>query len=213
MRIGVIGAGNVGKTLGGQLATKHTVKYGCRDPAKHPGIGAAPVPSVCDWAEVLLVCTPGFSTAAEAEALATSFGPGVRGKVFIDATNPLSAWPKLEGALPSSYVFKAFNTIGLEHMAALGPQGAAVFGGEAAAIERGPITMLYAGAEEKRAVAAAIISDVGFDPRYVGPIRYARNLEAIAELWIHCGIGAAGLNPTVDWGGDFAFQVVGGRKG
>jgi predicted dinucleotide-binding enzyme len=79
MRIGVIGAGNVGKTLGGQLATKHTVKYGCRDPAKHPGIGAAPVPSVCDWAEVLLVCTPGFSTAAEAEALATSFGPGVRG--------------------------------------------------------------------------------------------------------------------------------------
>jgi len=55
------------------------------------------------------------------------------------------------------------------------------------------------------------IATKGFAPRYVGPIRYARNLEAMAELWIHCGIGAAGLNHTVDWGRDFAFQVVGGK--
>jgi hypothetical protein len=81
-----------------------------------------------------------------------------------------------QGALPSSYVFKAFNTIGLEHMAALGPQGAAVFGGEAAAIERGPITMLYAGAEEKRAVAAAIISDV-----VSGTLRVPHRLSRLAR--------------------------------
>lgn len=199
-----------------------------------------------------------------------------------------------QDALPESFVFKAFNTIGLEHMAH--PSGEGVFGGGAAAAARGPLTMLFAGAPEKREAAAAIISAVvrrrggggaisracagassflrllqasaylpystycdplpsralhramsgpsaahaiwshsqscgftaapracrpiahttthtqGFAPRYVGPIRYARNLESLAELWIHCGIGGAGLS-DVDWGRDFAFQVVGGRGG
>jgi predicted dinucleotide-binding enzyme len=28
-------------------------------------------------------------------------------------------------------------------------------------------------------------ADVGFKPEYVGPIRAARNLEYMAELWVH----------------------------
>lgn len=224
MRIAIIGAGNVGTTLGGRLSTKHAVKYGCRDPTKHADVDSMRVPEVCDWAEVVIVCTPGFRTDKAAQILAHSFGAGVTGKVVIDTTNPLSTWPKLEvlwngasagellqSALPSSHVFKAFNTIGSEHMAT--PQGDRVFGGAAAAEERGPLTMMFAGAEAKRDVAEAIVRDVGFAPRYVGPIRYARNLEAIAELWIHAGIGPAGLNAgTVDWGRDFAVQIVGGKK-
>ncbi|KAI8473334.1 MAG: hypothetical protein J3K34DRAFT_411055 [Monoraphidium minutum] len=222
MRVGIVGAGNVGQTLGGRLAARHAVKYGCRDPRKHADVDAAVVADAVGWAEVVILATPGFRTPAAAAALAHSLGPGVEGKVVIDATNPLSAWPQLEvlwsgasagemlqEALPSAYVFKAFNTIGFEHMAA--PRGDAVFGGAAVAAERGPITMLFAGAPERKDAVAEVITDVGFDPRYVGPIRYARNLEALAELWIHTGIGGAGLNPGVEWGRGFAFQVVGGH--
>lgn len=43
--------------------------------------------------------------------------------------------------------------------------------------------------------------------QYVGPIRYARNLDAIAELWIHLSIPGCGEGAE-DWGRDFHFQVV-----
>jgi predicted dinucleotide-binding enzyme len=41
-----------------------------------------------------------------------------------------------------------------------------------------PISMMFAGpAGQGRDQVAELISDVGFEPVYVGPIRYARNLE------------------------------------
>lgn len=39
--------------------------------------------------------------------------------------------------------------------------------------------------DESQKTVADVIKDVGFKPFYFGPIQYARNLEAIAELWIH----------------------------
>lgn len=48
LRIGIVGAGNVGKNLGKRLVEhgKHTVKYGARDPAKYADLGAVSVPEV-----------------------------------------------------------------------------------------------------------------------------------------------------------------------
>ena len=43
--------------------------------------------------------------------------------------------------------------------------------------------------------------------RYVGPIRYARNLEALAELYIHLELPMAGFTKEC-WGKGFAFQVI-----
>lgn len=47
-----------------------------------------------------------------------------------------------------------------------------------------PLDMLYVGPADPAAKAkiSAVIAAVGFHPVYVGPIRYARNLESIAEL-------------------------------
>jgi predicted dinucleotide-binding enzyme len=74
--------------------------------------------------------------------------------------------------LPSVFVnLQAFNTLGVEHMA------------DAAGKD-----MLFCGPDNEKSVVAEVISAVGFKPFYVGPIRYARNLEAMAELWIHCAI-------------------------
>jgi hypothetical protein len=61
------------------LPKTQTVKYGVRDPSKHAALGAAPVPAAVEWADVVVLATPGFRTAADARALADSLGPGAAG--------------------------------------------------------------------------------------------------------------------------------------
>lgn len=67
--------------------------------------------------------------------------------------------------------------------------------------------MLFAGPPQQKDAAADVVAGVGFVPKYVGPIRYARNLDAIAELWVHLSIPQAGETPEF-WGRNFHFQVV-----
>lgn len=59
-----------------------------------------------------------------------------------------------------------------------------------------------------------MISAAGFRPCYVGGIRYARNLEVMAELWHHLALPSWGSVPpdlSVEWGYNFHFQVVSDR--
>ena len=101
----------------------------------------------------------------------------------------------IAAALPHTHVYKAFNTVGCKHMRAAD--------GSRLGSPTPALTMTMIGGAEvsdARAVAEAVVGGVGFSPRYVGPIRYARNLEAMAELWVHGG-GVGSRN--------FHFQVVG----
>ncbi len=91
----------------------------------------------------------------------------------------------------------AFNTVGVEQLGA--PDGTFINGQK--------LTMLFVGPADKKKVAASVVEGVGFIPKYVGPIRYARNLDAIAELWIHLSIPPAG-ETREDWGRNFHFQVI-----
>jgi len=221
------GAGNVGTILGGALLKSNgfSIHYGVRgDPStekykkllrKQPLAHVSIVHDAIDWGEVIILAVPGSYEDSEIQNFVKSLGPGIAGKIVIDVTNPLSPYPDLEtriwkhsgtsageafsAAFPKSNVFKAFNTIGAEHM-----EKAADFlpGGQR-------LTMLFAGSDNKakREVVEDIIAAVGFEPAYVGPIRYARNLEAMAELWIH--LGSDGVGETKElWGRDFHFQVV-----
>lgn len=152
--------------------------------------------------DILILATPSAQSDEAIEALAASLG-NVDGKLIIDATNPLSEFAEglevrwkmgtssgetLAKALPSAKVYKAFNTLGVEHMNRDKAIGTA---------------MMYCGPDEdiKEVVAA-----VGFTPYYMGGIRYARNLEAIAELWIHCAIPPL---PANNLGRDWTFAIVG----
>ena len=92
-----------------------------------------------------------------------------------------------------SHVYKAFNTVGVEQMAK--PDGSLLTGEQ--------LTMLYCGdeGEEPKGIAEDIIRRTGFAPVFAGSIRYARNLEALAELWIHRAyLAGDGVN--------FHFQVL-----
>lgn len=169
-----------------------------------------------NWSQLILLTVPGMRLEEEYAALASQLGSGAEGKAIIDATNPLSPFPDLavywdgnksagellQAALPKSFVFKGFNTVGLNHLG--NPDGSLILGRDASL---GPLKMLYCGPSEQRELAAQIINAVGFRPVYVGPIRYARNLEAIAELWIHLAI--PGIGSSEDWGMGFHFEPTG----
>ena len=88
LRIAVIGAGNIGRTLGSKWAAAgHEVVYGVRSP------GAPDTASVADAvarAEVVVLAVPG---AAAKDVLAT-LGAALAGKVVIDATNDVQGTGK-----------------------------------------------------------------------------------------------------------------------
>ena len=187
MRIAIIGAGNVGTTLGrGWSRRRHQVSYGVRDPhsAKagalaQGGVHVAVPTQAVERSEVVVLATPWAATQEAVEALGD-----LGGRPLLDATNPIA--PGLVSAVgegssggelvqawaPTARVVKIFNSTGVENMAS--PE----YGDVAA-------TMFYCGDDEQAcAVAAKLASELGFDPVPAGPLRNARLLEPLALLWI-----------------------------
>ncbi|GLI68955.1 hypothetical protein VaNZ11_013482 [Volvox africanus] len=215
IKVGIVGAGGVGKTLGKVLAKKHPVLFGVRDTAKYVDLAKAQNTSVLTVSEavknsdVVILAVPGSYDDAGIKGIASDLGPNIKGKVLIDATNPVTPYPSLEvrwtgksagevlsEALPDTAVYKAFNTIGANQMERA--DGSGITGQQ--------LTMMFAGGPDQKELVEEVIAATGFIPVYVGPIRYARNLEALAELWIHLGV--PGVGSAEKWGRDFHFQVL-----
>jgi predicted dinucleotide-binding enzyme len=192
VRIGIIGAGMVGGTLGTRWANAgHKVVWGVRDPAATKvaalrtaaghGARAVTITEAAAGAEVVVLATP---WRAVAEVIAAC--GDLVGRTLLDCTNPLQ--PDLSGlAVPpgssggeevarlasGARVVKIFNTVGFNVMA--DPR----FGDRAA-------TMLYCGDDEAaKAVAAALAADLGLEAVDAGPLAKAGLLEYAALLWIH----------------------------
>ncbi len=206
MRIGIIGAGNVGGTLGrGWARAGHAVMFGVRN-ASDPkvlemlsGMGtearAGKVAEAGAFAEVVVLATPWSAVKGAVESAGD-----LRGKVVLDCTNPLKAdlsgleLETTSGAeqvarwANGAPVVKVFNTTGYNNMA--NPRY-----GEAAA------TMFYCG-DDPRAKAAArqLAADLGFDPVDAGALSEARLLESLALLWIHLAFRGHGR--------DIAFRLM-----
>ena len=87
----------------------------------------------------------------------------------------------LAAAVPDAFVYKAFNTAGIPILA--NPDGRTIGSGV------GPLTMMYAGPadQQQQKVVEEVVLGVGFEPQYVGPIRYARNLEVRCVCLCLCG--------------------------
>ena len=86
MNITIIGAGNVGKTVGTKwIQAGHQVIYGVRNPAdpKYADLNVAPIQESLVKAEVVLLAMPGMAV----EEFANQFGTELAGKIVIDSTN------------------------------------------------------------------------------------------------------------------------------
>lgn len=217
MRIGILGAGNVGGTLGRRWAELgHDVAFGVR----HPDAGAAAVKGGQGLPTRARVATPADAVrGAEAVVLTTPWAAvpdmlreagadtgTLDGLPLLDTTNALkagfaldtgpngeSAGERVQALVPNARVVKVFNTTGFDNMRDPVYDGA-------------PTAMFYAGddASAKR-VARELAAALGFDPVDTGALIRARELEYLASLWIGLAYGAAGA-PAI--GRNFAFRLV-----
>lgn len=216
LNIVIVGGGNVGTVLAQKLKESNkfaSVTIAARNPektcidvkAKGLDIYVGAMTDVLPTAQVVILATYGLYDDQEIEQFAKQLGE-MSGVIIIDVTNPLGSYAdglqartwegissgeKLQKCLPAAKVYKSFNTVGVEHMKeALGKD------------------MLIAGDPDPsyRLIVEDVVKGVGFKPFYVGPIRYARNLEAMAELWIHMAIPGLGARPTSR---NFWFSISG----
>lgn len=183
MRIGIVGAGHVGTTLGRAWASAgHEIIYGVREsgaPAPHGGARMESVRGAAVASEVVVLATP---WAAVPEALRAAGDLG--GKPLLDITNPIgpgfvlthghtsSGAEEVARLATNARVVKAFNSTGLENMA--DPR----FGARRA-------FMPVAGDDPPAVdVAVKLASDIGFDSVGLKGLVRARDLEPLAMLWM-----------------------------
>lgn len=202
MKIGVIGAGNVGGALGKLWAGKgHEVVFGVRD-VRDPkvqeltnsaggGTRAASVKDAASFGEVVVIATPWPAT----EEAIKSAG-NLTGKIVVDCTNPLasdlsglvvgtnnSAGEEVARWAKGAQVVKAFNTIGAPNF------GNPRFGAETA-------SMFICGDDPAaKSAVGKLAAELGFDVVDAGPLTASRSLEPLAMLWIHLAF-KQGLGPT-----------------
>jgi len=196
MKVGILGSGEVGQTLGIGFARRgHDVTIGSRTPNSEPlkewARKAGPSAKTGTFAEAakaeLVVLSCLGSAVDEVVALA---GPkAFDGKVVIDTTNPLvfengsppglfvgltdSLGERVQKQLPKAQVVKCFNTVPSSLMVnpkALGPRP----------------EMLICGNDSKaKSRVTAILKEFGWSGAIdVGGIDGARWLEALVPLWV-----------------------------
>jgi predicted dinucleotide-binding enzyme len=168
MRIAVIGAGNIGRTLGGKWAAAgHEVVYGVRRPGE---AGTASVADAVAGAEVVVLAVPGPA----AKDVISSLGSDLAGKVVVDATNDVHGPGKLHALdelADGAHPVRAFNTLGWENFAD------PVVGGVQA-------DLLYAAEEGvAKETAETLIRDVGLEPVWLGGVEAFDVADGVTRLW------------------------------
>jgi 8-hydroxy-5-deazaflavin:NADPH oxidoreductase len=197
MRIGIIGAGNVGRAIGaGWTAKGHEVVYGVRDPAKSQAPGISSTVAETAAGSQVVVLTVMFHAA---EAALKDCGD-LSGKILLDPTNPLA--PD-EGGLKLSL---GFETSAAEFIAArtaaavvksLNQTGAAVLG-NAWSYPIRPIQFVAGDDVKAKQTVTTLVEDLGFEVRDAGPLKAARLLEPMAMVWIDQAI-RYGMPPDRAW--------------
>ncbi|MGD8276527.1 MAG: NAD(P)-binding domain-containing protein [Gemmatimonadota bacterium] len=212
MKIGVLGSGNVGRTIAGKLILDgHDVMVGTRDPAKladwlagegEGGRAGSPAETAAHG-ELLFNATPG---SASIEALRAAGAANIAGKILIDLANPLdfsqgmppsltvcntdSLGERIQAAFPEARVVKALNTVNLSIM--VDPQGVA----------NGDHHLFVCGNDEqaKAAVTTLLRDEFGWTHIIdLGDITNARGTEMYLAIWIRLmnALGTARFNIRV----------------
>jgi predicted dinucleotide-binding enzyme len=193
MKFGVLGSGPVGQVLAKGLKQHgYEVRIGSRTPKKlvdfssASGIPAGTFAEVAAWAEGLVLAVKG---SVAQDALKEAGARNLKGKLVVDATNPIADEPpedgvirlftgpnlslmeQLQKAFPNAHFVKAFSSVGNAQM--VNPS-----------LPGGKPTMFYCGndAEAKR-IVARIIEQFGWEGADMGRATAARAIEPLAQLW------------------------------
>ncbi|HZR70715.1 MAG TPA: NAD(P)-binding domain-containing protein [Burkholderiales bacterium] len=182
-RIGIVGSGNVGGTLGAVwVRAGHEVMFSSRDLAHDrelaaelgKGARAGTPREAAAFGEAVMISVPYGALPAVGKEL----GELLQGKVVIDTCNPFASrdgeiadWARRKGAglasaelLPGARLVRAFNAIGAERM------------GEAHR-EPGRVAMPIASDDAAAvAVAAPLIREIGYEPVLIGDLAKGRYL-------------------------------------
>lgn len=194
MRVGVLGSGEVAKTLAaGFLKQGHEVLVGTRDPNKlrdwmkaNARGGAGSFADAANFGDVIVLAVKG-SVAARALRLAGT--TSLVGKIVIDACNPIADQPPVNGVLrfftsledslmerlqkefSVARFVKAFNSVGSGQM--VNPP----FTG-------GPPTMFICGNDAgAKQTVSELLKSFGWDAADMGMVEAARAIEPLCMLW------------------------------
>lgn len=208
MEIAIIGAGDVGGTLGRLWIKKgHHIMFGVRNPQSHnvrnlirsinSGVKVGTIGEAASFADVILLAIPWMAV----EEVIKSAG-NLSEKILIDPTNPInadltgliiesstSAAEEIAKWAKGSKVVKAFNSIGAKALNNL------QFGSVRA-------DAFICGDDFKsKTVIKKLATDIGFDTVDAGHLINARALEYLALLWIQ-------LAYTRQMGPNIAFKLL-----
>ena len=193
-RIGVLGSGMVGRVLAtGFMEHGHTVIIGTRNPQKldewlerHDDGKAGSPAEAASGSDIIVLAVKG--TGAE-EMLTLAKAENLRGKIIIDATNPIADAPpdngvlkyfttlddslmeRLQRAFPEARFVKAFNSVGNAFM--VNPN----FGGVK------PTMFICGNDADAKTEVAAILDSFGWEAEDMGGVEGARAIEPLCILW------------------------------
>jgi predicted dinucleotide-binding enzyme len=199
IRIAIIGAGNVGRALGGGWSAAHQVTYGVRTPEdpKYADLGAVTTTAAAVRdADVVVLCTPWQST----EQAIADCGE-LAGRIVVDCTNPLtpdfsaleighttSGAEQVAAWAPGARVCKAMNQIGAPMM-------------DHPDVEGTPVMLVCGDDAAAKDVTSTLVSELGFEVVDAGELALARLLEPYALIWIHLALRRG-------FGTGFAFGLL-----
>ena len=194
MKVGILGSGDVAKSLaGGFIKHGHQVMLGTRDAAnlrdfvgQHKGTQVGSFADAAKFGELVVLAVKGN---VALDALKAGGAANLAGKPVIDATNPIAEAPpsngvlkfftnldqslmeRLQAAFPDAHFVKAFNSVG--NAAMVNPQ----FPG-------GKPTMFICGNDDKaKAAVGGICDQFGWETADMGKAEAARAIEPLCMLW------------------------------
>ena len=156
LTIAVLGAGNIGGTLGRKWAgAGHQVAFGVQDPnGKHAQA---------------LRSDLGNKVTIGSVAQALSSNPDV--VVMAVPGAAMNSFSTFQQHTPLARVFRAFNTLGWENFA--NPEFA-----------EGPADLFYCGPDgDARTAVEQLITDIGLRPIYLGGVEQVGLVDAVGGLW------------------------------
>lgn len=189
MKIGIIGAGDVGGTLGMRWRQKgHEIMFGIRNRQSQnvqklieldKNLEFGEIRETVAFGDVIVFAVP-WDSVEETIRIAGN----LTDKILIDPTNPLtpdlkglalentSAAEKISTLTKSTKVVKAFNMIGAKTLSNL------IYDSQRADL------FICGDDSHAKQIVRELAIDIGFDVIDVGPLVNARLLESLALLWI-----------------------------